>query len=237
MKRMVDAYRDFWTGYVDFGGRASRGDYWWAFLAQVIVSLLLYLVIHALQAMVNVNLSAMLTLLGLASVLPGLAIAVRRLRDAGHRWTKLLWTLLPIVGWIVLIVCLCGDTAGKGPVGTDRLGSQDGPDPFFSLSILTEGELSSLQAAVEAIARVVDDDDIQKVSRDAIRQLRSPSPHLGLVELMLVVASSTKILEIIGNDAESIFSGGEMESYLNGETVMFTLALKSAVDKLQALIE
>ncbi len=43
---------------------------------------------------------------GIAVLLPSLAVAVRRLRDAGREWTELLWILLPIAGLIVLIVRL-----------------------------------------------------------------------------------------------------------------------------------
>jgi Protein of unknown function (DUF805) len=43
-------------------------------------------------------------------LLPSLAVTVRRLRDAGRRWTKLFWILLPIAGAIVLIVHLSEPT-------------------------------------------------------------------------------------------------------------------------------
>ena len=30
---MIEAYKKFWKGYVDFKGRSSRSDYWLAVLA------------------------------------------------------------------------------------------------------------------------------------------------------------------------------------------------------------
>jgi uncharacterized membrane protein YhaH (DUF805 family) len=43
---------------------------------------------------------------GVIACVPTLAVTVRRLRDAGRRWTNLFWLLLPIVGLIILIVRL-----------------------------------------------------------------------------------------------------------------------------------
>ena len=42
----------------------------------------------------------------LAVLLPTLAVAVRRLRDAGSSWGHIFWIFLPVVGAIVLAV-LC----------------------------------------------------------------------------------------------------------------------------------
>ena len=40
---------------------------------------------------------------GIAVLLPNLAVAVRRLRDAGYGWGHLFWILVPIAGIFVLI--------------------------------------------------------------------------------------------------------------------------------------
>ena len=37
---MIEAYKKFWKGYVDFKGRSTRSDYWLNVLAQCLVSLL-----------------------------------------------------------------------------------------------------------------------------------------------------------------------------------------------------
>jgi len=47
-------------------------------------------------------------LVGLALVLPHLAVGVRRLRDAGYHWAMMFIALFPAVGPIVLIVLLAG---------------------------------------------------------------------------------------------------------------------------------
>ena len=44
-------------------------------------------------------------------LIPGLAISVRRLNDAGYTWKSLLWSFCPLVGWIIVLVRLCKKSA------------------------------------------------------------------------------------------------------------------------------
>ena len=39
---MIEAYKKFWKGYVDFKGRSTRSDYWLAVLANTIVTIILF---------------------------------------------------------------------------------------------------------------------------------------------------------------------------------------------------
>lgn len=109
-----NSIRTVFRKYAEFAGRATRPEFWWFTLFSALVTSAL--------GMLNVNTSnvsvvgatlvgstVMLgsSLAGLWSVvvlLPSLALAVRRLRDAGQEWTQLFWLLLPIAGVIVLIV-------------------------------------------------------------------------------------------------------------------------------------
>ena len=91
---MINAYKNFFKGYVDFAGRSTRSEYWWVWLANNILSIPLYMAYG--NAMSNPrNESALIALggtaiiymvIGLALLLPGLALTVRRLRDAGFHW-------------------------------------------------------------------------------------------------------------------------------------------------------
>nr|WP_295769502.1 DUF805 domain-containing protein [Rhodoferax sp.] len=81
--------------YVDFGGRATRSEYWWFFLFIVLVSLAASLVSNMLSG-----------LFSLATLLPSIAAATRRLHDTNRSgWWQLI-ALVPVIGWIVLIVFL-----------------------------------------------------------------------------------------------------------------------------------
>jgi uncharacterized membrane protein YhaH (DUF805 family) len=81
--------------YADFSGRATRSEYWWFFLFIIVVSLATSYVSSALSG-----------LFSLATLLPSIAAAARRLHDTNRSgWWQLI-VLVPVVGIIVLIVFL-----------------------------------------------------------------------------------------------------------------------------------
>lgn len=106
--------------YADFEGRATRPEFWWWTLFTTLVSAALNaLSVPFSGAMYGRMFEVGATptsaygyisfgsVWGIAVLLPSLAVAVRRLRDAGRKWTELFWILLPIAGAIILIVRLC----------------------------------------------------------------------------------------------------------------------------------
>ncbi|MEW6707524.1 MAG: DUF805 domain-containing protein [Pseudomonadota bacterium] len=89
------AVRTCISKYADFNGRASRSEYWWFFLFVFLVSVLLGFVSDVLSG-----------LFCLGMLLPSVAAAARRLHDTDRSgWWQLIW-LLPVIGWIWLIVLL-----------------------------------------------------------------------------------------------------------------------------------
>ena len=95
--------------YFDFAGRSTVQQYWMFTLWGVIFSVVLDLV----------QLIEVATVLALVTFIPSLAIAARRLHDIGKSgWWQLLW-LIPIIGWIILIVFL----VTKGEAGVNDYGS------------------------------------------------------------------------------------------------------------------
>jgi uncharacterized membrane protein YhaH (DUF805 family) len=88
-----DSIKICFTKYVDFDGCASRPEFWWWVLFTAVASLVL--------RAINYNLSAVFSI---ATFLPGIAVGARRLHDTDRSgWLQLLW-LIPIIGWIVLII-------------------------------------------------------------------------------------------------------------------------------------
>ena len=73
-----------------------------AFLFNFIVGTVLGLIVSIIPALAFIT-----GLYGLVALIPGLAINVRRLRDAGKHWGWLFITLVPLVGFIILIIQLC----------------------------------------------------------------------------------------------------------------------------------
>ncbi len=103
---MFQAVRAVLRKYADFTGTASRSEFWWFALFSAIGHLVLN-ALNIVTAQGTVYLGASLSgAFGLAIFIPTLAVAVRRLRDAGRSWAELFWLLLPIAGLIVLIVHL-----------------------------------------------------------------------------------------------------------------------------------
>ena len=97
-------YLDFWRNYTNFTGCTTRRGYWIAYLINFVISFALGYLFG------NGDLAFIASLYSLAALIPGLAISIRRLRDAGYRWTSLLWSFLPIVGTIIVLVRLCKPT-------------------------------------------------------------------------------------------------------------------------------
>ncbi len=102
----LDAFRR----YAEFGGRSRRSAYWWFFLLQFILQFLLGLLLPVLA-----------TLHWIVSLLPGIAVATRRLHDTDRSGWWWLINLIPILGQIVFVVFLASD----GTRGANRYG----PDP------------------------------------------------------------------------------------------------------------
>jgi uncharacterized membrane protein YhaH (DUF805 family) len=86
------------VNYTNFKSRAVRSEYWYWTLFSFLASWTASFV----DASAGTYLVA--SLVGLALFLPGLAVGVRRLHDINRSGWWLLISLIPIVGWIVIIV-------------------------------------------------------------------------------------------------------------------------------------
>ena len=123
---MIEAYKKFWKGYVDFTGRSTPSDYWFAYSAHLLIFFTWYLLIAVFERMesetgssdlftIGVILLLIFFAYGVATVLPGIAITVRRLRDAGYNWLYIFIPLIPFVGIFILIFLLCQPTKVDEP--------------------------------------------------------------------------------------------------------------------------
>ena len=93
--------------YADFSGRARRAEYWSFALSAGVISAIL----NALGRNGNGGFFSILAyLFSLAILIPSLAAAWRRLHDIGKKGTWYFIGLIPVVGWILLIVWFCRDS-------------------------------------------------------------------------------------------------------------------------------
>ncbi|MES2984880.1 MAG: DUF805 domain-containing protein [Pseudomonadota bacterium] len=115
---LAEAIKSGFNNYVTFSGRASRSAYWFWVLFVFIAAVVASVIDKALFGGFDLLYVAVL----LATFLPGLSVLVRRLHDTNRSgwWYWIL--LIPVAGWIALIVFLCL----KGTPGDNRFG----PDPL-----------------------------------------------------------------------------------------------------------
>ena len=102
---MLDAVKLFFKNYFNFTGRASRSEYWWAYLAYVIVVVVIMTaeglamgIDYAAEGGVASSLFTYATLIG------WLSLNARRLQDRGHTgWWQLAY-LIPIIPLLYFVI-------------------------------------------------------------------------------------------------------------------------------------
>ena len=79
--------------YVTFKGRACRSEFWWWYLFTFLVGFVASIID------VKISTSAVSLIVNLVFLLPGLAVAVRRIHDSNHNgW----WVICPIYNFILM---------------------------------------------------------------------------------------------------------------------------------------
>jgi len=121
---VVDAVKSFWTNYANFRGRARRSEYWYIQLFLVVTNLIVAGVDLALMGgdvdrfMANGGGGIVGLIWIFVTIVPALAVLVRRLHDTGRRGWWALIGLIPLIGFIVLLVFTVLDSdAGDNTFG------------------------------------------------------------------------------------------------------------------------
>lgn len=105
--------------YAVFEGRARRKEYWMFVLVNIIIAFTLGVIEGA------IGVYFFNRIYGLAVLIPSLAVGVRRLHDTNRSGLWLLIGLVPVVGFIVLLIFMAqpGDD-GDNQYGSDPLASE-----------------------------------------------------------------------------------------------------------------
>ncbi len=118
---MINAYKNFFKGFLDFTGRSTRPDFWWVWLGNLILSIpfwiIYFYIVYLSTVMDSVSDSAseatfmvlglvviIYAIFYLAILVPTLALSVRRLRDAGFHWAFIFLRFVPMGGIALLIL-------------------------------------------------------------------------------------------------------------------------------------
>ena len=109
-------YLSVLKNYVGFSGRARRKEYWMFTLINAIVGA----IINVIQVILVLELPYLSMLYLLATFLPVLALAIRRLHDTDRSGAWALLFFVPFIGWLVLLVFFCTEgTSGSNRYGND----------------------------------------------------------------------------------------------------------------------
>ena len=102
MMSLPDAVRQVIRKYAEFRGRATRAEFWWWELSVLIAGFALGSVDASIASFGGGNAYSPLgVVFGLATLLPGLAVSVRRLHDIGKSgWLLVGFCAAGILGWI-----------------------------------------------------------------------------------------------------------------------------------------
>lgn len=127
----MESIRTCFSKYVTFQGRAQRSEFWWFVLFILVGQFVLGMIDSALFGTVTTmeggfqaetSTPVLSGLFSLATLLPGISVAVRRLHDTDRSGWWYWLALIPLIGIIILIVWY----ASKGTDGPN----QYGPDPL-----------------------------------------------------------------------------------------------------------
>ncbi|WP_418608972.1 DUF805 domain-containing protein [Pseudoalteromonas sp. US3C1013] len=100
----MEHYMNALRSYADFSGRNRRKAFWMFMLINLIFSLLT----SVMDGITNTMFVS--TIYSLALLIPQLSAGARRLHDTNRSgWWQLLW-LVPVIGWIILIIFLAQDS-------------------------------------------------------------------------------------------------------------------------------
>ncbi len=107
MEHFIDAFKK----YADFSGRVTRTQYWMFVLFYIIIYIALVVIDAVLQTFV------LGLIFSLVLFIPSISIGARRLHDTGRTgWWQLIY-LIPLIGFIVMIVFLVQDSNDENQYG------------------------------------------------------------------------------------------------------------------------
>ncbi|MGA9276127.1 DUF805 domain-containing protein [Ilumatobacter sp.] len=112
MESFLAAYKNALNRYADFSGRTSVGGFWRFVAVNFVISVLI-----GILAQIAGIFGVLQIVYGLALLIPGIAISVRRLHDTGKSGWFLLIGLIPFIGWIIMIVFFVQPSVGPNEHG------------------------------------------------------------------------------------------------------------------------
>lgn len=128
-----EAVKSVYSNYCKFDGRATRSEYWYFVLFSFLVSVVLVLGLLAGSVNSNLPLTILFGLLcvafSLGSLVPSIAVCVRRLHDGGYSGWLYLLNFIPYIGGLIVFILV---------LQPSKPANQYGPNPFETADYVEE---------------------------------------------------------------------------------------------------
>ncbi len=105
LKELFSSYLIFWQQFNDFRGETSRKEWWYVQLANLIVTFITFPFFVSITGF---------NIYGIISILPHIAIDIRRLNNFGKDWKWIFINLVPFIGSILWFIWLGFGKEGRG---------------------------------------------------------------------------------------------------------------------------
>lgn len=122
-------YLDVLKKYCVFSGRASRSEFWFFALFNIVISLIFNALVFACSDSTGMTMlfTSLSYIYSLAVLLPGIGVSVRRLHDIGKGGGWFFISFIPIIGWVWAIILYATPTEP----GENRFGANPNSVPEF----------------------------------------------------------------------------------------------------------
>jgi len=105
----IESIQTCYKKFFDFSGRASKSEYWWFQLYNVII----YVLTFVFQA----DLTLLFSIVVIANIIPNYAAAVRRIHDSDKSGWMVLIAVIPLIGLYIFVLLLQDGSKGKNRFG------------------------------------------------------------------------------------------------------------------------
>ena len=177
-----EAIKLFFKNYVNFSGRASKSEYWWVFLFNI----LMYIPI----ALISSILPPLGGACSIALMIPGISLAVRRLHDTGKPGGWWFMGLIPLAGGIILLIQFLKDSDGDNEWGPGPVAPVYGSGQFVNTPVSNAAPAQ----------RVVTDNDIYAMAQNHEPVNLNDSTAKGMLDAALsrIVPTYTGMEDLAG---------------------------------------
>ncbi len=100
IEQLINNYTNVLKKYTVFSGRATRAEYWYFVLVNLVITILINMYSNTLGSFYS-----------LAVLLPGIGVSIRRLHDINKSGWMLLVSFIPLAGliWLIILMATEGD--------------------------------------------------------------------------------------------------------------------------------